>query len=107
MSQTSLKVLIIEDVVDLAEIIAAVVERLALKAITVTHGAQAITAIQEEDPDLILLDLALPDMRGWRILDAVKEATGQFSTPVVVITASSDAARGIPAFSLAARSSGL
>ncbi len=92
MSEVQAKVLIVEDTIDLAEIIIAVVERISMKPLHATHGAKAIATIQEENPDLVLLDLGLPDMRGWRILDAVKDENGQFSTPVVVITAHGDAA---------------
>lgn len=104
MSEARPKVLIIEDSMELAEIIKVVVERMSLVPIHATHGAKAIDFILEQNPNLILLDLALPDMRGWRILDAVKDG-GTFNTPVVVITASGDAAnrlmgklRGVAAY---------
>lgn len=105
MDEAKPKVLIIEDSIELAEIIKVVVERMSLTALHAVKGAEAIEFILDEDPDLILLDLALPDMRGWRILDAVKQEGGTFNTPVVVITASGDAAnrlmgklRGVAAY---------
>jgi two-component system response regulator AdeR len=92
MGDVASKVLIVEDSVELAEIITAVVEQMALHPIHVINGAKAIEVIQAEKPDLILLDLFLPDIVGWRILDAAKDAIGSFNTPVIVITAAGDPA---------------
>jgi CheY-like chemotaxis protein len=92
MSKATAKVLLIEDSVELAEIIVAVVESMSLQALHEMYGARAIQVIQDEEPDLILLDLGLPDMVGWKIMEALKDESGQFPIPVVVITAHGDPA---------------
>ena len=46
-----------------------------------------------EHPDLVLLDLALPDMAGWKVLDTIKEQQrGEKLPAIIVISAYSDAA---------------
>ncbi len=92
MDESRQKVLIIEDKLELVEIIKVLVERLSLQPLHARLGADAIQKIREEQPDLIILDLGLPDMRGWRILDEVKDEGGKFNTPVIVLTAHGDAA---------------
>lgn len=92
MSRRAAKVLLVEDTIELAEIIMAVLEGMALDATHVTHGAKAIRVIREQEPDLVLLDLGLPDMVGWKVLEALKTEDGDYRPPVVVLTAHGDPA---------------
>lgn len=57
-----------------------------------------------ERPDLILLDLALPDGSGWEFLQAMQTQFGSHHTPVAILTASADqgmADRGLAAGAVA------
>ena len=62
-------------------------------------GEEAVRKTQEDKPDLILMDLGMPVMDGWQVIDELK-ATGRLSsTQVVVITSASHRApAGIPVF---------
>ena len=87
-------VLIIEDTLELAEVIEATLESMGLDTVHETHGARAIERFYDVEPDLILLDIGLPDMPGWEILHEIKayvEQTGA-SVKVIVITAYDDPA---------------
>jgi two-component system response regulator VicR len=87
------RVLIVEDTVELGELIRATLERMDMLAFHETHGAPALERFDEIRPDLVLLDIGLPDMSGWRVLDAIKEAKLAFSRPaIVIITAYGDPA---------------
>jgi DNA-binding response OmpR family regulator len=55
---------------------------------TAGRGQGALDAVQEEVPDLIILDLMLPDMDGFDVLRAVRQAGHQ--VPVVILTARDD-----------------
>lgn len=90
MGRDGAHVLLVEDSVELAEIIVAVLEQMSLGATHTTRGARAIQLIEEQRPDLVLLDLGLPDMVGWQVLEALRSEDGKLQTPVVVITAHSD-----------------
>ena len=92
------KVLIIEDSTELAEVIEATLVRMKLETSHLTHGGKALTRIDEFKPDVILLDLGLPDIPGWKILDALKERqdaapdSGEPMPAIIVITAYGDPA---------------
>lgn len=85
-------VLIVEDTVELAEVIQATLERMGVKALHETHGAKAIDLFKQNKPDLVLLDIGLPDMIGWKLLDTIKEVSKEERPHVVIITAYGDPA---------------
>lgn len=88
------RVLIIEDTTELAEVIQATLERMNMITAHETHGNKALEKLHEMDPDVVLLDISLPDMTGWKILDVIKETgerTGVMPV-VIVITAYGDPA---------------
>jgi CheY-like chemotaxis protein len=88
-------VLLAEDDEALAEVIIAMIERMNMKIVHVTHGDKAVTRFGELNPDVILLDITLPDTTGWKIMDAIKErldASNGAMPKVIVITALDDPA---------------
>jgi CheY-like chemotaxis protein len=90
-------VMIVEDTTELAEIIQATLERMNMATVHETHGNRALAKFQELNPDVVLLDISLPDMPGWKILDMLKdhnERTGsdRKMPVVIVITAYGDPA---------------
>ncbi|MBN2303541.1 MAG: response regulator [Anaerolineae bacterium] len=86
-------VLIVEDTEELAEIIQVTLERLNLKVFHETHGDKALTIYETEKPDLIILDIALPDTNGWKVLDTIREQQRGGETPmIIIITAYGDPA---------------
>ncbi|MDX1995338.1 MAG: response regulator [bacterium] len=90
-------VLIIEDTTELAEVIQATLERMKMVTLHETHGAKALARFDELNPDVVLLDISLPDMTGWKIMDVIKERHelpgNKARRPVViVITAYGDPA---------------
>lgn len=95
------KVLIVEDTMELAEVIQATLEGMNLQAEHASQGGKAIEKLKTMKPDVILLDIGLPDMIGWKILDTVKElytdpAAGK-KPIVIIITAYGDPANRLVA----------
>ncbi len=81
----SANILLVEDSISLAELYA---EELRQADLPVTHvelGKQALAAIRKSVPDVVLLDLGLPDMDGLDILRLIDEE--QIPTTVIIITA--------------------
>ncbi|MCL4876152.1 MAG: response regulator [Anaerolineae bacterium] len=86
------KVLIVEDAIELAEVIQATLERMGFKVFHETHGMKALELFKNNRPDVVLLDIGLPDMIGWKVLDAIREVDKDNRPYVVVITAYGDPA---------------
>lgn len=91
------QVMIVEDTMELAEVIQATLERMNMTTYHESHGNKALDRLKAIDPDVVLLDIHLPDMTGWKILDAIKEKYGEDSAStkspiVIVITAYGDPA---------------
>ena len=89
---TSRKVLIVEDTTELAEVIAATLERIHIQSVHETHVERALEVYETYHPDVILLDIGLPDKTGWKLLDAIKAREEPNPPAVVVITAHGDPA---------------
>jgi len=93
--QRTPKVLIVEDTTELAEIIQATLERMSMETFHETHGNKALEKFNELNPEVVLLDISLPDMTGWKIMDAIKqrlEDTNGRMPVVIVMTAYDDPA---------------
>ena len=50
-------------------------------------GGEAIRSVKAKQPDLILMDVGLPDMNGFEVLERIQEAQGKREIPVIFITA--------------------
>jgi two-component system, chemotaxis family, chemotaxis protein CheY len=59
--------------------------------VTATNGAEALEAVDRNDPSLVLLDMRMPVLDGWGFMGAVRERGLNLS--VVVMTAAADARR--------------
>jgi two-component system cell cycle response regulator CtrA len=81
-------VLVIEDDVTTARSIQLSLERTGMTVATVDRGEEGIELAKAHDYDVILLDLALPDMKGEDILRTLRR--DGIATPVLVLTASQD-----------------
>jgi two-component system KDP operon response regulator KdpE len=66
----------------------------------VATGAAALTALESETPDLVILDLGLPDMQGLDVLRIMRERGN--STPVVILSSREDEAGKVRALDLGA-----
>jgi len=85
-------VLIIEDTTELGEIIQATLERLNMVTAHETHGLKALSRFEAMLPDVVLLDIGLPDMTGWKFLEAIKEKYKDRMPIIIIITAYGDPA---------------
>ncbi len=83
-------ILIIEDDVSIAEALAIIVEDLGYAAIIATDGPMGLDLARSRRPNLILLDLMLPQLSGQQViaqLRAEHTARGGVVPPIVVVTA--------------------
>ena len=84
-------VLVVDDERDTNDILASLVRPHGFEAIQVFSGAQALAAVSQGHPDLILLDLMLPDFDGFAICDQLKRDRATNLIPVIMVTALNDA----------------
>jgi PAS domain S-box-containing protein len=83
----SLKVLVVDDDPKAVELIAVRVLGLASSVLRAYGGQEAIDAARREMPDLIVLDLMMPDVSGFDVVAALLEDPATASIPVIVVTA--------------------
>ncbi len=65
------------------------------RGIVTASGAEAVSLARERRPDAITLDIELPDIDGWRVLDRLKNDFATRHIPVYVITTEEEGQRGI------------
>ena len=78
------KVLVVEDEQSISNFISAILTANDYDALSVRTGEEALTMISSHCPDLIVLDLGLPDMDGIEVLKSVRKWS---NLPVVVVSA--------------------
>ncbi len=84
MASLKAKILVVDDDPDIRSILQDRLESLGHQVVNAENGRAALSRIGQESPDLILLDLQMPDMDGIRVL---KKLQGNCDFPVIVITA--------------------
>src|SRR3954462_3676494 len=83
----TLRVLIVDDDPTAVELIAVRIEGLASTVFRAYGGRDAIEIARREKPDLIVLDLMMPEVSGFDVVAALHERPGTASIPVLVVTA--------------------
>lgn len=83
----AMRVLVVEDDASVAEGILDGLEHAKFETRHVTTGAEALHAMTSFDPDLVLLDLGLPDMDGTDVCRNIRQTS---STPIIVVSARGD-----------------
>lgn len=82
------KILVIEDEINIQKLAAANLTTSGYKVFVTGKGREGLRLAQREHPDLILLDLRLPDMSGWDVLMLLKAERKLQKIPVIIMTAS-------------------
>jgi CheY-like chemotaxis protein len=83
----TLKVLVVDDDPAAVELIAVRIAALASAILRANGGREAIEIARRERPDVIVLDLMMPDVNGFDVVEALKELPATAAIPILVITA--------------------
>jgi two-component system KDP operon response regulator KdpE len=78
------QVLIIEDEASISAFISAILSANQYRALTATSGREGLALVSSHAPDVVLLDLGLPDMDGVEVLRIIRAQT---ATPVIIVSA--------------------
>jgi CheY-like chemotaxis protein len=81
------KILIVEDNQENRDALSRRLERRGYSVIIATDGRAGVTMAQEEHPDLILMDLNLPDVDGWEATRMIKAGAQTAAIPIIALTA--------------------
>jgi CheY-like chemotaxis protein len=101
MTTPKYRIVWIEDDPELLRLGKLVLSHKGYEVITVHHSREGIDVVRREKPDVVLLDLMMPEVDGWQIYHQIKADPDLKGTPVVVVTAKAHAADKAMALHLA------
>jgi DNA-binding response OmpR family regulator len=89
------RVLVIEDDADIALGVQTVLDRNGFEVTTAAEGREGLRVFHSKRPDIVVLDVGLPEMDGWTVLERIRELS---EVPVLMLTAhgqEADKVRGL------------
>jgi CheY-like chemotaxis protein len=81
------RILVVEDSAVIRRLIEVCLRAGDVEVITREDGPGGLEAVITESPDLVVLDIGLPGMSGWEVLNAIRSQPATSHLPVVVLTA--------------------
>jgi CheY-like chemotaxis protein len=101
-TRESMLVLIVDDDEDLRILAGRSLSRAGYKVMTAESGSKGLGLIETHSPNLLILDLNMPDMDGFEVLRRVREKEASRALPVIVLTAQGDEESARRSFELGA-----
>jgi len=83
------KILIVDDDLDTLRLVGLMLQRQGYQISAATNGQQGLEKAFSEDPDLILLDVMMPDMDGYEVTRRLRQNPSTVETPILMFTAKS------------------
>jgi DNA-binding response OmpR family regulator len=93
----SAEVLVVEDEDDVRRLVRALLERAGHTVVEAANGLEALRRLEASPPDLVVLDVAMPELDGWQTLERIRDLS---DVPVLMLTARAgelDKVRGLRA----------
>ena len=87
MTERVRKVVCIEDEQEMIELVRLILSRQNIEVMGALGGPEGLQKIAEVNPDLVLLDLMMPEMDGWEVYQKMKSSEQMRDIPVIVVTA--------------------
>ena len=87
MAEDAKRVVCIEDEPEMIDLVRLILGRKGFNVIGANGGIEGLETVQRERPDLVLLDLMMPDMDGWEVYQQMKADDDLRNIPVIVVTA--------------------
>ena len=81
------KILVVDDEKNIVELVRLYVEKEGFETVCAYTGAEAISKFHSENPDLIVLDLMLPETDGWQVCREIRKTS---AVPIIMLTAKSE-----------------
>jgi diguanylate cyclase (GGDEF)-like protein len=96
------EILVVDDNIVNLKVLCKVLENKGFKVRSAQDGAGTLKTVSENTPDLILLDIQMPDMSGFDVCKRLKENKNSQDIPIIFITASDEVEKKIEGFDLGA-----
>lgn len=87
MAETTMNVVYIEDEQEMVDLVRLILGRKGFEVHGANGGREGLDAVRRILPDLVLLDLMMPDIDGWDVYQQMKATESMRDIPVIVITA--------------------
>lgn len=87
MSETSRRVVYIEDEPEMIDLVRLILSRKNYEVFGANGGREGLEMVRKILPDVVLLDLMMPDVDGWDVYQQLKAEESTRSIPVIVVTA--------------------
>jgi len=84
---TPKQILCIEDEPEMIDLIRLILGRRGFEVVGAAGGKEGLEKVRQKQPDLVLLDLMMPDMDGWEVYQQMKADEKTKDIPVIVVTA--------------------
>jgi two-component system alkaline phosphatase synthesis response regulator PhoP len=81
------RILVVDDDRDIVRLVQSYLEKAGFEILTAYDGEMALRVIKAEKPQLLILDLMLPDRDGWDVAKEVRKDPQLGSTPIIMLTA--------------------
>lgn len=98
------KILIIDDDIQATNLLEIILSERGYEAVSVNESSSAVQVAKSTDPDLILLDLMMPEPDGFKVCRMLRAETRFILTPIIIVTALDDTDSKIVAYGAGADS---
>ena len=87
LSLSDLLVLVVDDVIDNVTVISLNLQQQGYRVVTASDGEQAVRVASQTNPDIILMDIGMPEMDGLAAARRIRENESLKSVPIIAVTA--------------------
>ena len=84
------KIMVVDDEPDILFTVGQMLEMSGYEVIKVSNGKECLEKLEETSPDLVLLDIMMPEISGWDVAAKIKEDPKWAKIPIVFLTAKGD-----------------
>ena len=79
------RVLVVDDDAAISELVAFHLRRAGMEPVVAASGREGMEALHRERPDIVVLDIMLPDASGWDVCRHIREQAGELDRPAVIL----------------------
>jgi CheY-like chemotaxis protein len=81
------RILVVEDNMDTYELVHFILEKNGYETFLASNGRDGVNAALKQRPDLIIMDMSMPEMDGWTATDLIKRNVQTSAIPLIALTA--------------------